>query len=333
MVRKTSAQNSNSIDLRKVVGPPIAEDPILSDLHNRLSNKVLHCIFDYGGQKGDRTGDLAYAEIMDQLAGRVPFWWKEVKTPVPSFDTISTGFVLAQLALAPRPINTPSWERIFYVNCAPRKDRPTARRKNNEGEPLVWGVLNNGAHVIAVNSGNTLSFLRTDFRYLFETSVKKGGSQFRSRDNFPRFVGKLARHEDFSDLLRRRFTAKDLLAIPKPPKSVIGYVDSFGNMKLTIRADDPQILRLKPGTELTIVIAANHMTERGISEDGGIHNPASLATGSFNVFEGQLALAPGSSGHNNRFLEIFLRGGSAVRAYRYPRAGDKVSIFPRKLTA
>src|SRR5690606_31006240 len=99
-------------------------------------------------------------------------------TKVHSFKHTETGFVVGQLALKPRMHDA---KRILYINCAPRKDRRESRA-NNEGEGLVYGMLDSGVHVIAVNSGYSLSIIRDNFTFLHSVTVDRGGSQFRSRD-------------------------------------------------------------------------------------------------------------------------------------------------------
>ncbi len=59
---------------------------------------------------------------------------------------------------------------------------------------------------------------------------------------------------------------------------------------------------------------------------------AVVSDGSFSVTEGELALAPGSSGWpmheggDRRFLELFLRGGSAADRLGHPVPGTPVVV-------
>lgn len=59
---------------------------------------------------------------------------------------------------------------------------------------------------------------------------------------------------------------------------------------------------------------------------------AIVSDGSFAVEHGQMAFAPGSSGWKNtggeatRWIELFLRGGSAWEAFARPSIGDLVEI-------
>jgi hypothetical protein len=227
-------------------------------------------------------------------------------TSVHSFDTISTGFAVGQLALTPgdlRPQNV-----LVFANTAPRKDKKEAR-SNNEGEGLLFATLKNGVQVLAVNSGYSLSFVRDDIQELWSTKIEESGSQFRSRDYFPVIVSQAIRG-DFS-FIDHQLPPGEI--IPEAPKEVIGYVDSFGNIKTTMRTGDARLATLTPGARLKIAIGQHLST-------------ATVATGSFNVMEGDLAFAPGSSGHDRRFWEIFKRGGSAADEFGHPIAGAQIKI-------
>jgi S-adenosylmethionine hydrolase len=101
--------------------------------------------------------------------------------------------------------------------------------------------------------------------------------------------------------------------IAAPPVSTVGYIDSFGNLKTTIRNGDALLSSLEPGQRVSVAI-------------NGVEMTATLASGSFNVKEGDIALAPGSSGHQKKFWEIFQRGGSAWHTYKKPRPGAEITF-------
>lgn len=263
---------------------------------------LLQIICDYA------PGDLAWSEVVSALSGVLPDEWRMHVTSVGSFETISTGFAAAQLALSVPPLRPE--KLIVFVNCAPRKDLRAARQ-NNEGEGLLYATIKNGVNVVAVNSGYSLSFLIDDIAELWTIDVDNSGSQFRSRDNFPRIIGRLA--EGDTGFLRNRLQPKD--HIPAPPGESVAYVDSFGNLKTTFREGDAQLKRLAPGQRIKVTI-------------GALIRAATVATGSFNVMEGDLAFAPGSSGHDKRYWEFFQRGGSASAYFAHPVVGSKIEIAP-----
>jgi len=115
---------------------------------------------------------------------------------------------------------------------------------------------------------------------------------------------------DFSFILHR---VDPLRVIPEEPKETVGYVDSFGNIKTTYRTGDKVVAALGPRTRVKVRI-------------GAIVRTATVATGSFNVMEGDLAFAPGSSGYERRYWELFKRGGSAWHEFENPATGSKIQI-------
>lgn len=262
--------------------------------------KLIHMVMDYA------PGDLACAEVVAALAAQIPGDYHWHITSVHSFDTIATGFVVAQLGNQSEQLRPQ--DTLIYANCAPRKDRREAR-SNNEGEGFLYGVLKSGVRVMAVNSGYSLSFVRDELAELWTLDVDVGGSQFRSRDNFPKLVGQAARGQ----LTCLRDRLQPLEVIPARPESAVGYIDSFGNLKTSLREGDSTVRNLTPG-------------QRVLVEINGVEMAVTVAAGSFNVQEGDIALAPGSSGHTKKFWEIFQRGGSAWHTYRKPRPGATITI-------
>ena len=265
-----------------------------------METGLVHVVADYS------PGDLAFAEMVAALVKHLPEKFQIWGTSVASFDTIALGFAVAQLGLQEeslRPKRT-----LIYANSAPRKDRTDAR-KSNEGEGILYGELSNGVPILVVNSGYSLSFVREDLEALWSVDVSRGGSQFRSRDIFPPLVGKVLRGE--LDFLAGKLDPSQV--IPAPPTGVIGYVDSFGNIKTTFRQGDKLLDGLKQGERIQITI-------------NGISRPAKIATGSFDVQDAETAFGPGSSGRDRRYFEIFRRGESIWEAYKRPVVGSKISF-------
>ena len=262
--------------------------------------QYIHLICDYA------PGDLAWAEVYSAMSAHLPDDVSLHLTSVGSFDTISTGFVVGQLALANTSLRAENM--VVFANCAPRKDKKEAR-DNNAGEGLLYGRLNNGVRVLAVNSGFSLSFIREDLSELWKVDVEEEGSQFRSRDFFPRALARVVTED--AAFKKRMLNPMDV--IRDYPEAVIGYIDSFGNLKTTIRANDSFLKELQPGKRIKVRI-------------GTVLRTATVASGSFNVMEGDLAFAPGSSGHDNRFWEFFQRGGSAAADFGHPHVGSTIMI-------
>ncbi len=257
---------------------------------------LLHLIADFGGF------DLAFAEV----AQRFKLYLPEadlVMTAVPPFATLAAGFCAAQLALNDAPPGT-----VVFHNVAPRRDAVGARR-NNDGERLVWVRLPNGVTVIGVHSGHAFSFLRDAGSDLAFVNVASEGSQFRSRDLFPEACAAVVRGE--ADALAERL---EPTLIPDIPKGVIAYIDGFGNLKTTLHLPD-----LPSEREVSVTI-------------GGVTRCVLVVDGSFSVPQGELCLAPGSSGwtmpggERVRWLELFLRGGSAYEAFGRPEVGAGLEL-------
>jgi S-adenosylmethionine hydrolase len=254
-------------------------------------------IADYG------TGDPAFSEVTQRLLMAMPQAQIHLLS-VPPFSTLATGFWIAQLGLNPGPV-----DRLIYHNCAPRQDDPEARR-DNEGEGLTYALLPNGVKVVGVNAGYTLSFIKHHAKVLQAVNVSRGGSQFRSRDVFPPAASAIA-NGDLSVLGE----PLNLDQIPDVPDDRIAWTDGYGNIKTTIPA---HTINLEPEKKVVIRI-------------GDVVSDAVYSDGSFRVPEGTLAFAPGSSGWSDaegkeiRWMELFLRGGSAWERFGRPRVNQKVA--------
>lgn len=219
--------------------------------------------------------------------------------PVRPFNTIEAGFVLRQLAVdCPKPEN-----KFFYVNVAPRKDE-TSPRVNNDGEDLVYLELENGVEVVSTLSGYTLSFVRDEIKDLKSLNVSSKGSQFRSRDIFPEAVAKVMENE------QGIFEGEVEAVIPSLPENRVGYIDGFGNIKTTIRKSE-------------IDKQKEEVFEVEINAQAGV---LTFSDGIFHVSEGEMVFAPGSSGGEDPFMEIVLRGGSAAERLGNTKPGDRIEI-------
>lgn len=255
-------------------------------------------IADYG------TGDPAFAEVKQRLLMALP-QAQIHDLSVPPFSTLATGFWVAQLGLNPGPV-----DRLIYHNCAPRKDDPEARQ-NNEGEGLTYVLLPSGVKIVGVNAGYTLSFIKDYAKAIHTVNVSRGGSQFRSRDVFPPAAAALAL-DDFSLLGE----AIDPTQLPDAPLDRVAWIDGYGNIKTTIPA--ATIQDLAPESKIVIRI-------------GDVVSDAVYSDGSFRVPEGTLAFAPGSSGWTGldgqplRWMELFLRGGSAWERFGRPRVNQQIT--------
>ena len=256
-------------------------------------------IADYGATTGN--DDLAFSEVNRKLLeefSKLSLDFPMIKNlSVKPFNTIETGFAVAQLAYN----STLGEQHIVYHNTAPRKDKLDARL-NNAGEFLAVTELPNGVRVIGVFGGYTFAFINTP---IFRVKCSDAGSQFRSRDVFPPCVASLANHAN-KPLSTWELLGEQITSIPSIPKNTICSIDGYGNLKTNIDID-----------QKTKAIAIKDITF-----------PIAQGQGIFAVPDGQLILAPGSSGWNERhFTEICLRGGSAAKLFENPVPGDIVTLL------
>ncbi len=254
-------------------------------------NKTLILISDYG------NGDPAFSEVLIRLRDLLPNVFIHPQS-TPPLSTVNTGFWIAQIALSGVK-NT-----YIYSNTAPRKHQKNAVI-NNSGERLMYAKLKNGFEIVGVNAGYNFSFIKPYIVKFCHVIAPNEGSQFRSRDKYPQAVAKMIKGD-------KSFMGKpeDVSIVPDAPQNVIASIDGYGNIKTSIRESE---INFKPGQMITIDINKKKRV-------------ATYTDGIFNIHEGELAFAPGSSGYDNRFMELFLRGGSAKNLFDDPLVESEVKI-------
>lgn len=261
---------------------------------------LVYVIADYGD-----LHDLAFAEVYQRLYSELAPFPASIKTfSVPAFDTVATGFALAQTAINSRL----GANHKFFVNTAPRKDDLTPRVKNS-GEGFAYAKLANGVEICAVNSGWSLAFVKDAAVEIREVKCDRAGSQFRSRDIFPASFARIVKgdHHELGDDLRD--------AVPDMPENAVCYTDGYGNLKCAIK---PAVLEDLKGQ--TLLVDINGRTQK-----------VKVAEGIFGVADGEFVLSKGSSGwklpNGNavEFCEIVKRGGSAAETFGRPPGGAKVT--------
>ncbi len=238
-------------------------------------------IADYG------IGDPSFLEVSLALQMFIPDV-SVLAQSVPAFSTLATGFWTYQFALSPNILRA-----YLYTNTAPRIEDSQAQA-NNRGERLMYAKLKNGREIIGVNAKYCFSFVKPYIETFNTVHVENEGSQFRSRDKFPKAVAKMVMGDtSFIGELG------NTLHIPEIPPQSVAAIDGYGNIKTTIRFSD---VAFKPGQKL--VISFKNMSRECYFTDG-----------IFNVPHGAIAFAPGSSGHTDKFMEIFYRGASAAQLF------------------
>lgn len=251
-------------------------------------------IADYG------SGDPSFTEVTLQLQTLLPDA-RILPQSVPAFSTLATGFWTAQIALTPNLSHT-----YLYTNTAPRIE-DTQAQANNRGERLVYAKLKNGFEVIGVNAKYCFSFLKDQIEAFHAVNVENEGSQFRSRDKFPKAVKQMITGD--TSFIGE---AVDRSHIPETPPQAVATVDGYGNIKTTTRLST---VAFKPGQKLVISFKETS-------------HEAFFTEGIFEVPHGAIAFAPGSSGHDDKFMEIFYRGASAAALFGGVRVEDSFTITP-----
>jgi hypothetical protein len=261
-----------------------------------MDRMQVYVIADYGD-----LHDLAFAEVTQSLYAELSGVDCDIDTfAVPAFDTVATGFSLAQTAINSRLGS----RQKFFVNTAPRKDDLTPRVKNS-GEGFVYAKLHNGVEICAVNSGYSLAFVKEAATEIREIHCDRAGSQFRSRDIFPAAFAKIVKG-DYSILGENVMDQ-----VPNLPHDVVCYTDGYGNLKCSV---DPARLDDIKGKLLILDI-------------NGRQQVARAADGIFGVADGEYCISAGSSGwtlpsgKKVRFTEVVKRGGNAAKTFGKPPGG------------
>lgn len=256
---------------------------------------IIQLIADYG------TGDPAFAEVVQRLTyldGHI----RVRPTSVPPFSTIATGLWISQFAT----VNAFSG-LVIYSNTAPRM------KHTEEGGKILGGqfavtTLDSGVIICAVNIGCCFSFIKSQMMSLHAVNVSNHGSQFRSRDFYPDAVMGIAHGE-------KQWIGEEipLSSVPEPPSDTIGFIDGYGNLKTTMRCSIN-----------TISISTNVEIEvNGIKKEGVV------ADETYFVADGDICFAPGSTGGEDRFMEIWVRGGSAWEAFNRPKVESTFYVCPK----
>jgi len=253
---------------------------------------IIQLVADYG------NGDPAYAEVVQKLT----FLDRHIrvnKVNVPRFSTIATGLWIYQLAT----VNAHSG-LIIYSNTAPRIESAENTYKEKYGH-FAYAELDNGVEVMAVHVGYAFSLIAPIIKSFHLINVPNTGSQFRSRDYYPDAVVGIARG-------KAEFIGEEIPkeSIPDWPVNRIGFVDGYGNMKTTLRQSQ---FRVTEGSRIRITV--NSKTLTGI-----------VGGETYHVKDGEVSFAPGSTGGDDRFMEIWVRGESAWEEFGQPKVESEFEV-------
>lgn len=268
---------------------------------------LLHLICDYApdGLEFAEIGTRLHAALADPRSVHI----HQIATP--PLDTIAVGFVTAQVGLGPNP-----GRMVIFGNSAPRRDLD-AESKENRGRSLQYARLDNDVEVVSVSSQYAFSFIKhriVDYR---NVASRSAGSQFRSRDFFPKYVAAIVDrdHSVLTDEL-------DPGNIEDVPPGRVAWTDGFGNVKTTVRRSHLGAAGLHTGDR--VLVTLNGVTLPGVISDGG-----------FTVPRGVLAVNAGSSGYDDPFVELFLRVhhmSEKTAAVRFDRPAGGTPLDIERLT-
>lgn len=200
-------------------------------------------------------------------------------------STIHTSFLASQIIFVEQLYGRPL-ETVLFINTDPRLQSEQAV-ESAEGAEFIVLHLASGMYVCGPNAGYSYSLLK---KFAEEVYVYRGlekGSQFRSRDTFPRIIAALMdAKEDDLDLEETSSNT-----IPELEDFYIGHIDNFGNIKTTI-SSEWFTQKYKYDDEVTIQI-------------NGVSKKARYVTNFFGGALGDLVIFPGSSGEKtNPYMEL-----------------------------
>lgn len=270
----------------------------------------------------DFNDDLASNEVISNFQKHDPsslFTYRVLH--IPPFNTLTTGFVISQLALHSQHQNL-----IIMSNTAPRgniiDDTDISNKiipwKGHDDQPFALALvpLSNSntpgqlIPVFFVNAGYAGSFLKDSAIGFWKINVSNQGTQFRSRDIYPPVVS--------AYIYGKENTVGEPIgpdSIPRLPGNRIAFIDGFGNIKTTTRKNHwPENLR---NTE-KITITINGITdEHGIPLKPIAQEAWNRVSFHGNHSENEFYIQPGSSGGSeNPFIEIVRVKGNAKNRFK-----------------
>lgn len=234
------------------------------------------------------------------------------------FNTIHTGFLADQLRRSLTPKEAAN--TIFFLNTDPRTHTKTEIPEAG-GALLLVAKLTNQSLVISPNAGYCLSFIKPKISELFTVKVPNKGTQFRSRDIFPKIIAQALD----SRLVKSVLKPTSIKIIPDLPKHpFVLHIDNYGNIKTSITSSKLKELNLGWGDNIGITIKNKKVARAKITKNIFADKP------------GRLVLAPGSSGDPlNPYFELSVRTDgyktrSASELLGHPWPGSIIKISKRK---
>ncbi len=232
------------------------------------------------------------------------------------FNIYHTAFMLDQIALSEERLGKPT-EHVIFVNTDPRNAK-TAAQSVARGADFLVIKLKSGLTVCGPNKSFCFSLIKPRIKKAYAYQGVEEGSQFRSRDLFPKVIALLMKNTEKE--LEKQYRKVNLSEIPDMKTKFVGHVDSFGNLKTTWKESDWKHIPY----ETRIVITLHEYRKEAIySAHLTNHEP------------GQLAFYAGSSGEQgNHYMELAtlftLPYISANILFGKPHPGAEVKIEVKK---
>lgn len=255
--------------------------------------------------------DLANKEFSSALIGQL------LNETSPRIDfvashhsSIHTAFLTQQIVQTEERLGIPD-HTVMFLNTDTR-EHTNDKITNAEGSPFVIAILFSKLILCGPNAGYCFSLIKDQIQQLFVYNGVEKGSQFRSRDLFPKVIAQLMMEKQ-DDLEMDELETSE---IPDLKGYFVGHVDNYGNIKTTIPSSVFE--GHKHGDEIRITI-------------GSITHKALYTHNLFGEKPGSLVLAPGSSGkETDRFLELAVRIGpnykSGSERFNNPKPGSSIVL-------
>lgn len=229
-------------------------------------------------------------------------------------STVHTAYLKAQIVETEERYGRPH-ETVIYQNTDPRIQTKEAVEAA-KGADFIVVRLASGMFICGPNAGYNYSLLgdKIEKVYIFRGLDK--GSQFRSRDLFPKVGAYLM--DGMEDELDLEEVPNNI--IPALDGYYAAHIDNYGNIKTSITAED---FKGKYEFGDTVKVKLN-----------GVEKDAEYVTNLFGGGVGKLVVYPGSSGKkDNPFLEVsvwthFDTAERQTGAYHFnsPRPGQKIEV-------
>ncbi len=229
-------------------------------------------------------------------------------------STIHTGYLIAQIVETEERLGRPQ-DTVVFQNTDPRLQGSESLDEAKGAEFLIV-KLDSGVLICGPNAGNNYSAIKHKIAAAFHYPGLDKGTQFRSRDLYPRVCAHLM-DEMEDDLDLEEIHSNE---IPELRGWYVGHIDNYGNIKTNIPLGEIKGT-YEYGDLVKITIA-------------GMEKKAHFVPNLFGGISGELVIYPGSSGVvNNPFLEISVwrhftekDSSTGAQVFQNPKPGTEILL-------